>query len=314
MAYVAKALGIVILIALCLALILVGGLNIAKFPIYSEYYSIEETICTNPGLDDGFVCQGICISEENGVILVSGYMMDGESHSRIYVTDLEGNSYYVELTRNGGETYTGHAGGIALTGNTVYISNGSKLYVFSLSDVLNAKNGDKVDIGEGIKVNSAASFVYADEDYVYVGEFNNPAEKQKEHVYETSSGTNHSIIERYSHDDLENPDKIYSIGDYAQGVCFTPDGKIVISTSYGLTSTVYYVYNEADATDSGNVLDGAPVYFLGDCIRELNGPAMGEDLDWYDGRVLTLTESASNKYIFGKFFFANDIVALDFNK
>jgi hypothetical protein len=147
MAYVAKALGIFVLAVLCLALVLVGGLNLAKFPIYSEYYSIEETICTNPGLNDGFVCQGICVSEENGVILVSGYMAD-KSNSRIYVTDFESNSYYVELTREG-KKYTGHAGGIALTGDTVYISNGSKLYVFSLSDVLSAKNGDIVDIGAG---------------------------------------------------------------------------------------------------------------------------------------------------------------------
>ncbi len=311
MAYVAKAFGIFVLAVLCLALVLVGGLNLAKFPIYSEYYSIEETICTNPGLNDGFVCQGICISEENGVILVSGYMAD-KSNSRIYVTDFESNSYYVELTREG-KKYTGHAGGIALTGDTVYISNGSKLYVFSLTDVLSAKDGDVVDIGAGYEVNSAASFVYADENYVYVGEFNNPAEEQKEHIYETPNGTNHSIVERYTHDNLETPDKIYSIGDYAQGVCFTPDGKIILSTSYGLTSTVYYVYDEASATDSGNTLDGAPVYFLGECVRRVEGPAMGEDLDYYNGKILTLTESASNKYIFGKFFFANDIVALDFS-
>ncbi len=309
MEYLLKGLVILIVAILCLALLLVGGLNIAKFPIYSEYYSMEETLCTNPGLDDGFVCQGICVSEENGVILVSGYMAD-KSNSRIYVTDFESNSYFVELTRNGGEKYTGHAGGIALTGDTVYISNGSKLYVFSLTDVLNAKNGEKVDIGEGVKVSSAASFVYADEEYVYVGEFNNPAEEQKEHIY----GENHSIIEKYSHDDLENPVKIYSIGDYAQGVCFTPDGKVILSTSYGLTSTVYYIYNEADATDTGEMLDGAPVYMLGECVREIKGPAMGEDLDYYNGKVITLTESASNKYIFGKLFFANDIVALDFNK
>ena len=312
MAYLLKAIAIFILAVLCLALLVVGGLNIAKFPIYSEYYSMEEALCKNPGLGDGFVCQGICISEENGVILVSGYMAD-KSNSRIYVTDLGSNSYYVELTREG-KKYTGHAGGIALTGDTVYISNGSKLYVFSLTDVLNAKEGDVVDIGAGYEVNSAASFVYADENYVYVGEFNNPAETQKEHIYDTPAGTNHSIVERYTHDNLETPDKIYSIGDYAQGVCFTPDGKIVISTSYGLTSSVYYVYDEAAATDSGYTLDGAPVYFLGECEREVKGPAMGEDLDWYDGRIITLTESASNKYIFGKLFFAFDIVALDFNK
>ena len=309
----AKILGIFLAAVLCLALILVGGLNLAKFPIYSEYYSIEETLCTNPGLNDGFVCQGICVSEENEVILVSGYMAD-KSRSRIYVTDFDSNSYYVELTRKGGEDYTGHAGGIALTGDTVYISNGSKLYVFSLSSVLSAKNGDVIDIGDGVKVNSAASFVYADESYVYVGEFNNPAEEQKEHIYDTPNGTNHSIVERYSHNDLENPDKIYSIGDYVQGVCFTPDGQIIFSTSYGLTSTQYYVYNEADATDSGNVLDDAPVYFLGECVRKVSGPAMGEDLDYYNGKIITLTESASNKYIFGKLFFANDIVALDFSK
>ena len=309
MAYVLKGLSIIILAVLCLALIIVGGLNIAKFPLYSEYYSMEEALCTNPGLNDGFVCQGICVSEENGVILVSGYMAD-KSNSRIYVTDFESNSYYVELTRKGGDKYTGHAGGIALTGDTVYISNGSKLYVFSLTDVLNAKNGDTVDIGDGVEVNSAASFVYADESYVYVGEFNNPAEEQKEHIY----GDNHSIIERYTHDNLETPDKIYSIGDYAQGVCFTPDGKIIISTSYGLTDTIYYVYNEADATDSGETLDGAPVYMLGECVRVVKGPAMGEDLDYYNGKVITLTESACNKYIYGKLFFAFDIVALDFNK
>jgi hypothetical protein len=179
--------------------------------------------------------------------------------------------------------------------------------------VLNAKDGEIVDIGAGYEVNSAASFVYADENYVYVGEFNNPAEEQKEHIYETPNGTNHSIVERYTHDNLETPDKIYSIGDYAQGVCFTPDGKIILSTSYGLTSTVYYVYDEAAASDSGNTLDGAPVYFLGECVRRVEGPAMGEDLDYYNGKILTLTESASNKYIFGKFFFANDIVALDFS-
>ena len=313
MVQIIRALAIFIAAILCLAILTVGGLNIAKFFIYADYYSIEETLCTNPGLNDGFVCQGIAISEENGKILVSGYMND-KTNSRIYVTDLDSNSYYVELTRNGGEKYTGHAGGIAITGDTVYISNGSKLYVFSLSDVLNAKNGDKIDIGSGVKVNSAASFVFADEEYVYVGEFNDPADEQKEHIYETQNGTNHSIIEKYAHSDLENPVKIYSIGDYVQGVCFTPDGRIVFSTSFGLTSSKYYVYRDADAKDSGNVLDGAPVYYLGECVQHVIGPAMSEDMDWYDGKVITLSESASNKYIFGKLFFADDIVALDFAK
>ena len=295
---------------LAIAVLTVGGLNVAKFFIYSEYYGMEDEICKNPGLSDGFVCQGICVSEENEVILVSGYMT-GDENSRIYVTDLNSNSYYVNLTCDG-EPYTGHAGGIATTGDTVYISNASKLFIAQLSDILAANDGDTVDIGTGVKVGCAASFVFANEEFVYVGEYNDPAGTQKEHVYETPAGLNHAIVERYTHDNLDTPDKIYSIGNYAQGVCFTPNGDIIFSTSHGLTSSLYYVYREAEAYDSGEVLDGAPVYFLGDCARTVTGPAMGEDLDWYDGRVITLSESASNKYIFGKLFFANDIVALKF--
>lgn len=312
MAYFIKGLCIFILAILCIALLAVGVLNVAKFWIYSEYYSIEEALCKNPGLNDNFVCQGICVSEENEKILVSGYMSD-KTHSRVYVTDLESNSYYVLLTRNG-KKFTGHAGGISLTGDRVYISSGSKLYVLSLSDFLNAKNGDYVDIGTGYAMNSDASFVYADEEFVYVGEFNDPARVQKENIYETPDGINHSIIEQYTHDDLENPVKVYSIRDKVQGVCFTPDGKMILSTSYGADSSVYYEYMAADVTLSEHILDGAPVYFLGECLREIKGPAMAETLDYYNGKVITLTESASNKYIFGKFFFAFDIVALDFNK
>ena len=73
-----------ILGAIALVLLVIIGLNIAKFFIYSEYYSIKTNVCKNPGLNDGFVCQGIAVSEENGVILVCGYMKD-KSNSRIYV-------------------------------------------------------------------------------------------------------------------------------------------------------------------------------------------------------------------------------------
>ena len=296
-------------IIIAVLVIFLLALNVAKFAIYSEYYSIEKRVCTNPGLFDGFVCQGIAVSEENEAILVSGYMNDG-SNSRIYVTDFQSNSYYVELTRLG-EDYKGHAGGIAIYDDIVYISNAGKLLLLSLSDVLDAKNGDTVNISSEIKVNSAASFVFANDEFVFVGEFNDPNAKQKQHVYDTPTGTNHAIIEVYRHTDLDNPVKIYSISDYVQGVCFTPSGKIVLSTSHGATSSVFYIYDEQEAFDSGNTLDGAPIYYLGQCQRKVLGPAMSEDLDWFNGRVVTLFESASDKYIFGRFFFAFDIVGLD---
>ena len=299
-----------ILGAIALVLLVIIGLNIAKFFIYSEYYSIKTNVCKNPGLNDGFVCQGIAVSEENGVILVCGYMKD-KSNSRIYVTDYDSNSYYVELTRDG-EKYTGHAGGLAISGDTVYIANAKKIYYFPLENVLSANNGDIVDIGSGTKVNTNASFVYTDEEYLYVGEFHDGGKYVIEnHENETAEGTHYAICTKYSLSDLETPVAVYTLRNNVQGICFTPNGNVVLSTSYGLTDTVYYIYDLNSVTDLGVTFDGAPVYYLDNLEKEIHGPAMGEDLDYYDGKIITLTESASTKYIFGKLFGATKIVGLD---
>lgn len=303
-------------IALCvlagivaLILLVLGGLNLAKFAIYPDYYAIKTDVCKNPGLGDGFICQGICADEKSEKILVSGYMKD-HTASRIYVTDEEDRSYWVSLSKDG-KAFTGHAGGIAVHEDTVYVASGSSIHLLSLSAILNTENGATVSISESIEVNNSASFIFADEQFVYVGEFHDGGAYVTDHPYDTPDGQYHAIVSRYSHNDLTQPDRIYSIRNKVQGFCLTPDGTIVLSTSYGLSNSIYYVYNEKEATNSGLTLDGAPVYYLTDCTREIKGPAMAEGLDYYQGAVITLTESASNKYIFGKFFFANKIVALN---
>ena len=306
----------IVKIALCvlagiiaLLLVAIGVLNAVKFNIYPEYYDIKTDLCKNPGLGDGFICQGICADDPYDRILVSGYMKN-HSASRVYVTDLDGKSYYVTLTKDG-KAFTGHAGGIALYEDTVYIASGNALHIIPFHALTAASNGDSIEIVASIEVNNAASFVYADDLYIYVGEFHDGGDYVTDHPYETPDGTQYAIVSRYPHEDLSAPDKIYSIRNKVQGICFTPNGKIVMSTSYGLTDSVYYVYNEADAVDSGLTLDGAPVYYVNNYIKEIKGPAMAEGLDYYKGKVITLTESASNKYIFGKFFRANQIVSLD---
>ena len=285
------------------------SLNIAKPLIYPDYFSMRTPLCKNPGLNDGFICQGIAASEENSVIFVSGYMKDN-SASRIYVTDYENNSYYVSLLR-GGKPFTGHAGGIAVAKDKFYIASDDTIFSLSVSDILKSDNGGNIEIGNGVKTNNSASFAFANDDYLYVGEFHDGKKYVTNHHYETSDGDYYAIMCRYTHDDLENPDKIYSIRNKVQGMCITDEGEIILSTSYGLKSSVYYVYNESDTVYSGLILDNAPVYLLDNFKYEFKGPAMSEGLDFSNGKVLTLTESASNKYIFGKFFFANKINALE---
>jgi len=246
------------------------------------------------------------------VILVSGYMKD-DRPSRIYVTTTDSKSYHVTLHCDG-EPYTGHAGGIAVSGDFAYIANGSRIFTFSLADVLDADNGDSVNIGTGTKINNKASFLYTDDEYLYVGSFMDPGTKKvEEHIFETAEGTHYAICSVYPIGDLSAPVRIYSIRDYVQGICFTPDGKIVLSTSHGLNDSVYYIYDRDAAVDSGKTLDGAPVYYLEQALNAVRGPAMAEGMDRYQEQLITLTESASDKYIFGKLFFATDIVSLDLN-
>lgn len=299
-----------ILTVAALVLLAIGGLNIAKFVIYRDYYKAEDALCRNPGLGDGFICQGIAYADGMDVILVSGYMKDKRA-SRIYVTDLDSNSYYVTLNRDG-KTYTGHAGGIAVSGGIVYIANGSRIYSFLLSDVLNASNGDDINIGSGVKINNKASFIYTDDSYLYVGSYmNKDTDIVEEHVFDTAEGTHYAICSAYPISDLSKPERVYSIRNKVQGICFSPEGKVVMSTSEGITSSGYHVYDLDDAVYSGKNLDGAPLYYLDNLESEVYGPAMAEGLDYYDGKTITLTESASDKYLFGKLFFAFDIVSLD---
>ncbi|MBQ9117876.1 MAG: hypothetical protein IJY11_01580 [Clostridia bacterium] len=314
---IAKKIGkisLIVLLSLIGLLVLVwGGLNLAKFGIYAEYYSIKTDVCDNPGLNDGFVCQGITYVEEEEKILVSGYMTN-DSASRIYVTDKQDNSYYVTIKKTNGNDFTGHAGGIAYCGDTVYVANGNAVHILSLADILTAKDGGSVTIASKVTVNNAASFIYADETYLYVGEFHDGG---KYNIQGHEFNGNHAIVERFAIATFPSsgegtPDRIYSIPNKVQGFCVTPDGKMIMSTSYGLTDSHYYVYGEADAYESGETFNGTSVYYLGDCKRDVKGPAMAEGLDYMDGKVITLTESASNKYIFGKLFFANQIVGLQF--
>ena len=110
-----KKIGKICLIALGslvgLVVLIIAVFNVLKFVIYDEYYAMEQSLCQNPGFNDGFVCQGVCASEENELLLVAGYMKD-HSASRIYMTTLDNKVRFVSLYQDG-EPFTGHCGGIA---------------------------------------------------------------------------------------------------------------------------------------------------------------------------------------------------------
>lgn len=286
-----------------------GGLNLFKFAYYSEYFSAREVLCTNPGLNEDYVPQGTAVYENENLIITSGYMKD-KSASRLYITDFDDNDHYVKLQKNG-KDFTGHVGGIAIGRDMFFIANNDRYYTLPLETILNAEPESYIEIGEGTKVNNQASFIYSDDQYLYVGEFHDGKNYITENKIETEDGDYYAIVEVFSLDDLNTRTRVYSIRNKVQGFCQTPDGRIVLSTSYGLTDSVFYVYESEKVVDSGTTYLDAPLYILDSYSKAIKGPAMSEDLDYYNGKIVTQFESACNKYIFGKFFFANKVVALD---
>jgi hypothetical protein len=202
------------------------------------------------------------------------------------------------------------------------------IYEYAGDDVMNGYLGSSImtvsydsfgkvefDSTKDFKVGHVASFAYADDNYLYAGEFASSGDYEKSNYVETNDGTYFAICSVFSLDDMSLV-KVYSIRNKVQGFCVTENGTIVLSTSQSFYSSEYYIYNQSDIRKAeNNIVKGeeidVPLYILDTPSKIIKGTCMSEDLSYYNGKVYTLTESACNKYILGKFFFAYDIFSLD---
>ena len=285
-----------------------GGLNVLKYPIYYDFYSRKKDVAEIPGLNTNATPQGCTYDSVNDVIYTSSYAPTG---AVIYT--VKGKKSYSHVLYRNGKPFKGHVGGVATSGNLFYIANDSRIFTISTSSLM-ADDKANIEIGEGQPIQNQSSFVYADDNYVYAGEFHDGKQYQTENIY----GDNHAIVEKFKIEDFTigattevMPEQCISIRNKVQGFTITNEGKYVLSTSFGLASSHFYIYNADKLTDTGTTMHGAPLMSFSEVSKDLLAPAMMEDLDIYkDGTVITLTESASNKYIFGKFFFANHIISV----
>ncbi len=302
-------LGIILSIIILLLLIFVS-FNLLKYPIYSSYYGAMENLGTIPGLNNNFVPQGICVSEENNLYLFSGYTSSNLA-SRVYAKDENGIRKYEAYQNN--TPFKGHLGGIACDDENVYLASDDHIFTVKLSLFLN--NPGRIEIGRGIEVNNQASFVFTDDNYLYVGEFNDSKNYFTSHPVKVDENTTYmAICTKYSLDDLSTPIEIYSLPNKVQGFAIDENGGIMLSTSYGLANSNLYYYEQEGIVESDTIIDGLQVKILKDYSKHLITPPMSEDLDYSNGKFITLNESACNKYIFGKFFFATYYFGIDINK
>lgn len=306
---------------LCFIMVVTIGVYAWSKIHYHSFYTDAERSISIPGLWSGFIPQGFDYDEKTQTFLISGYMKDGESASRIYVVPQEGDAHFVELKKENGDAYTGHCGGVAINGSFIYISGSKSICVFDTEDVLSgaeAKQIGSIDTGERM------SFCTYVNGYLLSGAFYRPGNYETpdyHHVTTPAGDENPALIWIYQADasaefGIDNvPIAALSVRGLVQGIEVTDEGEVILSTSYGLASSALWLYEMDDRKGSVTV-DGneIPLYYLDseNLVETVTAPPMTEEILWLDGRVYIMTESACTKYIFGKFIDGGHVFAYQF--
>ncbi len=304
---------LIALVSIVMAVLLVlAAFSIGESFVFFSFYSNAEPYQKMPGLYSGYTHQGYTLLEDEQVRLSCGYMSNGKA-SRIYIMPEDGSPYtFVEMKNADGSDYTGHTGGIAVCGDVVYITSKAGLDIFSYADIMDG-DGIATKKSEFATINDPA-YCTIHNGVLYAGSFYREGnyETPAEHRITTPAGDkNTAIITAYTIDKATGlpaqttPFMIYSTTGLVQGMAFTDDGKVILSTSYGLAKSHLLVYDIAKLTSDGKTFTvdqtSVPVKYIDSAslVEDIVAPPMSEEIIYKDGVIYIMNESASNKYIFG---------------
>ena len=318
------ALKVLVIVGIVMVTILaaIGVAKIVERVIYADFYANARNEFGIPGLNEGFVPQGMAYDGATDRMLMCGYMANGEA-GRIYRRDMKtGKITCMEIKEADGSDYLGHTGGITCYGDYVYVTAADGLDVFRAEDVLTG-TGDAVKIGEVKTHNDPAwCHVYEDEGgtYILTGSFYREGSvyetPERERITTPAGDQNTSLVTVFRMNaDMPfgvdpTPVGAISTPDQMQGLCITDDGDIVVSTSWGTSSSYLHVYDgtkvkASGAADTIEIVDGVsvPLFYLdGSSMTDtVKAPPMSEEIVCIEGRLFIFNESACNKYVFGKF-------------
>ena len=293
---------------LVLVLVVLLALRVGVTVMYRDFFFHSEAVFRIPGLDSGVVPQGFHYLPEQDAYLMSGYMKD-HSAARIYIRQADGTTRFVKLQNADGTAYDQHAGGVTVNGDFVYLPGTMGVDVFRLSDIL---EGDTAKMIGKVDMEYDADCCSFYNGYLFVGDFYHPEtyETPADHRITTPAGDeNKAVIAVYKASETaqlgveKQPVAAISIREKVQGIGFTDDGKIVLSTSYGFATSHLWFYQPEETRQGSLTLMGSsvPLYYLDsdNLVHTVEMPPMSEEVVCMDGKVYVLFESACTKYKYG---------------
>lgn len=307
---------------------------------YPEYFERGYGAFLVPGLKKGqnFVLQGVEFCAEKNWAFLSGYISPktDNPNSVLFVLDanktvwLDGGYSYqgalikeILLDNADGTPFTKHAGGVAVSKNSVWLASDGKLYRIPLSTIESAPATSHIRLDASVNVPVLASYTSFSDGILWVGEFEYARDKyitDKSHHrdedltawtvgyklaengedgYDPATGIKSTALGG----DVAIPDCVLWHGSKIQGFAVAGN-RIVMSSSYGRrndSSLMIYTNPIHEKTKLQVVIGGAyvPTYLLTD-YATVSAPPMTEDLSAvYEGGsyyVLVASESSSHQY------------------
>ena len=291
---------------------------------YNEYYAYGAADFVIPGLNQKMVPQGIDYCAKYDWMFISAYSETSGKATMLFVIDMSTKKLIKEISlkTTSGNTYSGHAGGVAITEKNVYISNSGHLYRIPLSSIVSASASSSVAFSESIPVPVRASFCnysggvlwvgdfeygtsYTTESYRHMGNRDGETYKAWSVGYKLDQSTANelkasSVSSSYAY---ATPDYILSIRSKVQGMAVLNDATIALSCSYGRTnnSTLYLYNNPLKETPHGTFTANGtkvPVWYLDNKqgYEYMTAPPMLEGVAVRNDMLYVLSEGAANSY------------------
>lgn len=281
------------------------------------------------GLNQAMTPQGISYSGKTGLAYITSYAIT-DTPSAITGVSLDTGELAAEyyLFNPDGSPFTSHVGGIAVVGDTVYVSakldsDGSYSVAVLSLDQLPASGSHDVTVEQTIPVPVSPSFLNYSRGILWVGNFYHPKadynlSPELNFTTQSADGEYGCYILGYRMGEdgqLAIPDgEKYPIPDVAmaapdriQGVCCLGE-QVILSQSYGRganSTLLFYRAPEGEAFDGTLDVCGheIPAYIL-DSARQSEAMTvmpMTEGLCLSPDGVLVLFESGSSRYSDGKY-------------
>lgn len=286
---------------------------------YSGFLRCGKKRFVIPGLDEGFVPQGISFFEKENSFLISGYNSENGNAYILSVNAATGkmNGEYRILNKDGTE-YKGHSGGVVCYGKYIYLTDGYFLYYIN-SGAFSGGSKD-VPLKGKIILPMSASFITAHDGYLWAGNFYHKSYGNKFDIT-ARDGYNkkyHTFIVGYRFDakeegalrtSIENgakkakPYLAFAAPNEVQGIAFLSNGDVHLSCSYGrkvMSAQLLYKNPFKEPCDGEICVENReiPVWFLNNerIKRAVFAPPMSEGAVYKNGKVYVVFESAAVKY------------------